>query len=79
MASFRAVGLRGPAIEKDGVSSWTAKDPCRIVEQRYKVSYSENGMLKLLKNLDLSWQKTRPVQPKADRKAQAEFKKNAAI
>ena len=38
MASFRAMVLRGPDIEKDGVSSWTAKDLCRIVEQRYKVS-----------------------------------------
>ena len=79
MAAFRAVGLRGPDSEKDGVSSWTAKDPCRIVEARYKVSQSENGMLKLLKNLDLSWQKTRPVQPKAEPRAQADFKKNAAI
>lgn len=61
------------------MSSWTAKDPCRIVEQRYKVSYSENGMLTLLKSLDLSWQKTRPLHPEADRRAQADFEKNAAI
>jgi hypothetical protein len=39
------------------------------------VSYSENGMLKPLKNLDLSWQKTRPVHPKSDPRAQADFKK----
>jgi transposase len=78
MASFRAVVLRGPDIEKDGISSWTAKDLCRIVAARYKVSYSENGMLKLLKSLDLSWQKTRPVHPKADPRAQADFKKNSA-
>jgi transposase len=78
MASFRAVVLRGPDIEKDGVSSWTAKDLCRIVEKRYKVGYSENGMLKLLKSLDLSWQKTRPAHPKSDPRAQADFKKNFA-
>jgi hypothetical protein len=77
--AIRALVLRGPDVEKDGMSSWTAKDLCGIVEQRYKVSYSENGMLKLLKNLDLSWQKTRPVHPKADRRAQAGFKKNSAI
>jgi len=57
------------------VSSWTAKDLCRIVEERYKVGYSENGMLKLLKSLDLSRAKTRPAHPKPDRKAQADFKK----
>ena len=78
MAAFRAVVLRGPDSEKDGVSSWTAKDLCRIVEERYEVSYSENGMLKLLHSLDLSWQKTRPVHPKADPQAQADFKKNSA-
>jgi transposase len=78
MAACRAVVLRGPDIERDGLSSWTAKDLCRIVEQRYKVGYSDNGMLKLLKSLDLSWQKTRPVHPKADLRAQADFKKNSA-
>jgi transposase len=79
MASLRAVVLRGPDSEKDGLSSWTAEDFCRIVEHRYEVSYSENGMLKLLHSLDLSWQKTRPVHPKADQRAQADFKKNSTI
>jgi transposase len=79
MAAFRALVLRGPDIEKDGVSAWTAKDLCRIVEERYQVSYSENGMLKLLHSLDLSWQKTRPAHPKADRRAQTDFKKNFAV
>ena len=36
-------------------------------------------MLKLLHSLDLSWQKTRPINPKADPLAQADFNKNAAI
>lgn len=31
-------------------------------------------MLKLLKSLDLSWQKTRPVHPWSDREAQPGFK-----
>ena len=37
--------LRGPDPERDGLSSWTAKDLCRLVEERFGVSYSENGML----------------------------------
>jgi hypothetical protein len=65
MAAFKALVLRGPDVEKDGVSAWTAKDLCRLVEERYGESYSENGMLKLLHGLDLSWQKTRPAHPKA--------------
>jgi len=76
-AAFKALVLRGPDPERDGVSTWRAKDLCRIVEQRFGVVYSENGMLRLLHDLDLSWQKTRPIHPEADRKAQARFKKNS--
>jgi Winged helix-turn helix len=50
-----------------------------IVETRCGVAYSENGMLRLLHDLGLSWQKTRPVHPQADSKAQARFKKFAAL
>jgi transposase len=77
MASLRALVLRGPDPERDGVSTWRAKDPCRIVAQRFGVTYSENGMLRLRHDLDLSWQKARPVHPEADLKAQARFKKNS--
>ncbi len=77
LASLRALVLRGPDRERDGVSTWRAKDLCRIVEQRFGVTYSENGMLRLLHDLDLSWQKARPVHPEADLKAQARFKKNS--
>ena len=50
---------------------------CRLVEERFKVAYSENGLLRLLHDLGLSWQKARPVHPQADLKAQARFKKNS--
>jgi len=77
LAVLRAMVLRGPDIERDGVSSWTAKDLCRLVEARFGVRYQESGMLKLLHSLDLSWQKTRPCHPCADAKAQAAFKKTS--
>src|SRR4051794_11107648 len=48
---------------------------CAPVEERFGVRYGESGMLKLLEGLDLSWQKTRPVHPEADPKAQERFKK----
>ena len=79
MAAFKALVLRGPDPERDGVSSWTAKDLCRLVEERFGVSYSENGMLDLLHGLDLSWQKTRPIHPQADPKAQVAFKKSSRL
>jgi len=77
LAVLRAMVLRGPDIERDGVSSWTAKDLCRLVEARFGVRYQESGMLKVLHSLDLSWQKTRPCHPCADAKAQAAFKKTS--
>lgn len=77
LASLRALVLRGPDPERDGVSTWRAKDLCRIVEDRFGVAYSENGMLRLLHDLGLSWQKARPVHPEVDLKAQARFKKNS--
>lgn len=74
--ALEAMVLAGPDPERDGVSSWTAKDLCRLVGDRFAVTYRESGMLRLLHELGLSWQKTRPVHPKADRAAQEAFKKD---
>jgi transposase len=77
LAAFKALVLRGGDPERDGVSTWRAKDLCRLVEDRFGVSYPENGMLRLLHELGRSWQKARPVHPEADLKAQARFQKNS--
>jgi transposase len=75
LAVLKTTVLRGPDPKRDGRSSWTAKDLCHLVEQRFGVTYSENGMLGLLHGLELSWQKTRPIHPQADLQAQAVDKK----
>ena len=75
LAVLKTTVLRGPDPKRDGRSSWTAKDLCHLVEQRFGVTYSENGMLGLLHGLELSWQKTRPIHPQADLQAQAAYKK----
>lgn len=91
LATLKSWVLRGPDPERDGRSSWTAKDLCRQVERRFGVAYSENGMLRLLHDLGLSWQSegdpgrlrwslprpSRPVHPQADPKAQEAFKKTS--
>jgi transposase len=77
-AAFKAVVLRGPDRERDGVSSWRVVDLCRVAEERFGVAYRESGMLRLVKSLDLSWQKVRPSHPKTDRAAQERFKKGAS-
>ena len=74
-AALKALVLEGPRLERDGCIAWRARDLCGLVEHRFGVRYSETGMLRLLKGLDLSWQKARPVHPEADPKAQERFKK----
>ena len=74
-AALKAMVLRGPNLERDGRVAWRARDLGALVEARFGVRYGESGMLKLLKGLDLSGQKTRPVHPEADPKAQERFKK----
>src|SRR3954447_11365781 len=77
-ATLKAIVLRGPDPERDGVSTWRIIDLCRIVEERFGVTYREGGMRRLIKALGLSWQKTRPRHPKADKAAQERFKKGAS-
>ena len=77
MASLKAIVLRGPDLAVDGVARWRVVDLCRVVAERWDVSYSETGMLRLLWSLDLSHRKTRPVHPQANQKAQEMFKKGA--
>ena len=74
-AALKALVLKGPDLERDGCGAWRIRDLCALVERRFAVAYSESGMLRLLKGLDLSWQKARPVHPEADPKAQKRFKK----
>ena len=70
--------LQGPDPEADGVSTWRLIDLCQIVQERFGVSYSETGMGKLMRGLDLSWQTPRPRHAETDRVAQERFKKGAS-
>jgi transposase len=74
-AALKALVLKGPKLERDGCVAWRARDLCDVVERRFGMRYAENGMPRLLKSLDLSWQKARPVHPEADPMAQERFKK----
>ena len=74
-AALKALVLRGPDLKRHGCVAWRARDLCDVVERRFGVRYRETGMLRLLKGLDLSWQKARPVHPEADPGAQERFKK----
>jgi transposase len=73
-AALKALILRGPKPERDGCVAWRLRDLCGVVERRFGVRYGESGMSRLLKRLDLSRQKARPVHPEVDPKAQELFK-----
>ena len=75
LATLKALVLRGPELERDGCIAWRARDLCGLVERRFGVRYGESGMLRLLKGLDLSWQKARPAHPETDPKARERLKK----
>src|SRR5881409_3606286 len=74
-AALKGLILRGPKLARDGCVAWRARDLRELVERRFGVRYSESGVRRLLRGLDLSWQKARPVHPEADPKAQERFKK----
>ena len=76
-AALKALILKGPKLERDGCVAWRIRDLCRLVEDRFGVRYGETGMLRLVKSLDLSRQKARPVHPEADPKAQERFKESS--
>ena len=77
-ATLKAIVLQGPDPEVDGVSTWRLIDRCQSVQERFGVRYSETGMGKLIRSLDLSWQTPRPQHAETDRAAQKRFKKGAS-
>jgi transposase len=76
-AALKALVLRGPNAEKEGISRYTLADICDLAEDRFGVRYAETSMGRLLKRLGLTLQKARPVHPKTDPQAQERFKKGA--
>jgi transposase len=74
-ATLRALILRGPDPERDGVSSWTRADIANLIEERFGHRYHVSSLSKILRALGFSRQKTRPSHPNADPKARAAWLK----
>jgi len=79
MAALKAVVLAGPDPAVDKIERWRIVDLCRWVKERWGVSYSETGMLRVLWSLDLSHRKTRLRHPQSSEKAQQAFKKGGLL
>ena len=74
-AALAARVFRGPDPERDGVSAWTRAYLGGWLEQRLGKPFHPSSLSRVLKRLDLSRQKTRPVHPEADVAAQGRFRK----
>jgi transposase len=77
-ATLRALLLRGPDPERDGISAWTRADIADLIAQRFGHRYHVSSLSKVLRSLGFSRQKARPVHPAADPKARAAWIKKAA-
>jgi transposase len=74
-AALAAHVFRDPDPEKDGVAAWTRADLCRWLEARFKKKLHPSSLSRVLRRLELSRQKTRPVHPRVDPAAQERFRK----
>jgi transposase len=78
-AALAAHIFRGPDPKHDGVSAWTRADLCLWLEGRFGKTFHPSSLSRVLRRLDLSRQKTRPVHPQADPKAQERFRKRGCV
>jgi transposase len=74
-AALAARVFRGPDPQRDGVAAWTRADLCGWLEARFGKAFHPSSLSRVLRRLDLTRQKTRPVHPEADPKAQGRFAK----
>jgi transposase len=75
-AALAARVFTDPDPDKDGgVSAWTRADLCRWLEDRFKKKLHPSSLSRVLRRLELSRQKTRPVHPRVDPAAQERFQK----
>src|SRR3954470_14167409 len=64
-----------PDPGRDGTSAWTRADLCGWLAARFGKPFHPSSLSRVLRRLDLSRQKTRPVHPEADPKARERFEK----
>lgn len=70
--------LVGPDPERGEPSSWTLRDLCRFIEDRFGKTMCPQSMPRVVRRLGLSKQKARPVHPKRDPKVAEAFAKRGS-
>lgn len=71
------IALAGPDIEKEHLSSYTREDLASVVKTKWNVSMNVTSIGRILREMGLSRQKTRPSHPKKNPEAAEAFLKNA--
>jgi putative transposase len=77
-AALAARVFRGPDPGRDGVAAWTRADLAAWLGTRFGKALHPSSLSRVLRRLDLSRQKARPVHPEADPKAQERFAKRGS-
>src|ERR1700733_11210956 len=75
MEELRRLVEAGPDPERDGVARWRCVDLKRVLGERFAVDLSEVSLGRVLKKLGFSHISARPLHPKQDPEAIANFKK----
>jgi transposase len=70
--------FRGPERARYGCADWTLPALCRWIEDRFGKRLHPASLSRIVRRLDLSRQKTRPLHPLADEKAKAAFAKGGS-
>jgi transposase len=74
-AALAARVFAEPDPEREGTAAWTRADLCGWLAARFGKPFHPSSLSRVLRRLDLSRQKVRPVHPEADRKARERFEK----
>jgi len=77
-ATLAAVILRGPDPDRDGVCAWTRADLCHWMATHFGKTFHPSSLTRVLRRLDFSRQKARPVHPKGNPEAQRRFQKGGS-
>lgn len=78
MSELKAIVIKGPDAEADGVVRWRCLDLREQVARRFHVRVGERTIGKWLRKLELTRLQPRPFHPKQDLEAQDAFKKDFA-
>lgn len=79
-AKLKQAILERPDLERNGLVEWTLPALCEdVIAARFGKTIHPASLSRIVRQLGLSRQKTRPRHPKSDEKAQEAFKKGGSI